>query len=516
MADGVAIPFVASKAKAGQSSLEISSHERDYGTFFKAQTHFLDLSYEELEAMNLEVKAERLRGVSSEEMQGRFLTYLEGEKGIKAVTVCFTDIEGKLHLLDYDKKFLLGSYDNLTFDGSSIRGFTAQSESDLRLSIDWSSFRWVPADIFGAGKVLVFANVCDKDGSFYDSDFRSGLSLLSKELREKEGITVNLATEIEGFLLNGVNAEQDFDESTGFNLATMSGYYNCLPQDILRLFIDKLAEVERALGFENEKDHPEVAPAQFEINYKYSVVLDAADQIQLYKFVARQIAKTMGLTASFLPKPLAGMNGSGMHTNMSLSKDGTNIFFDANGKNMLSNDAWKFLTGILHRANDLCLLMNSSVNSYRRLDPRYEAPNEIKVSAVDRGSMIRIPLGNAKSARIEVRTVAPDANPYLYNYALIKAGMAALKMEESEYGNMEKAVYGAEVVKLPGEIFTALDHFEKSTFLASIMGEDNHRKYADVKRMAADRSPKALGSRVKTGEVIYHHEVTNQMIWAGF
>lgn len=495
---------------------EIQGKDHDYGNVLWKQPHLLDLSYAELEEKNLEVKALRLKGVTSDSVRERFLDYLQNEKGVKAVVVAFSDLEGKIHMLDYDKKFLIGSEDNLTFDGSSIRGFSLQKESDLRLKIDWTTFRWLPADLFGPGKVMVFSNVCDKDGSYYAADFRSALMSLCQELRDKQGITVNVAPEVEGFLFKGEKAEQNFDEKVGFELATMSGYYNSLPQDTLRLFIDKFAEVKRALAFENEKDHPEVAPAQFELNFRYSVALDTADQILLYKLLARQVAKSMGFTACFLPKPIVGLNGSGMHTNMSFSKDGVNMFYDANGENLLSGVARKFVTGILNYANDLCLLMNPSVNAYRRLDPAYEAPNEIKVSSVDRGSMIRIPLGNAKSARVEVRTVAPDANPYLYMYALIKAGIRGIEATETELREMEARVYTPEVVKLPSNICDALEHFEKSGFLKEIMGEESHGKYASLKQAVADRSPRSLGHKVKAGEVLYHHEVSNQLIWANF
>lgn len=492
----------------------IHGRDRDYGTVLWKQPHLLDLSYAELEEKNLEVKKERMKGVTGEEMKDRFLQYLKEEKGIKAVIVCFSDLEGRLHTLDYDKNFIISSEDNLTFDGSSIKGFTEQSESDLRLKADWSSFRWVPSDIFGAGKVMVFANVCDKDGSLYGSDFRSHLMKLSQDLL-KQGVIANVAPEVEGFLFKDVKAEQIFDEKKGFELGTMSGYFSSLPQDVLRLFIDKFAEVKRAMGFQNEKDHPEVAPAQFELNFKYGIALDTADQIQLYKLLARQVASSMGFTASFLPKPIQNLNGSGMHTNMSLAKDGVNLFYDEKGKHSLSDVAYRFVTGILAHAKDLCLIMNSSVNAYRRLDPHFEAPNEIKMSAVDRGSMVRIPIGNEKSARIEVRTVAPDANPYMCIYALIKAGLKGMAASESEMKKWQEKLNGP-IEKLPGDIYQALENFENSEFAAEILGKDNKRKYAQLKTLVAHRSPKSLGTRVKSEEVLYHHEVRNQLIWDNF
>ena len=187
----------------------------------------------------------------------------------------------------------------------------------------------------------------------------------------------------------------------------------------------RAAEVHRAMGFQNEKDHPEVAPSQFEINYGYSEVVAAADQIQIYKLICRQVATRMGLTACFLPKPVVGVNGTGMHTNVSVSQNGKNLFWDPNGVEKMSPFSWQFVDRILTHGNDLCLLMNASVNAYRRLDPHFEAPNQIKASATDRGSMVRIPIGNERSARVEVRAVGPDANPYTVLYGSSKPGWRA-------------------------------------------------------------------------------------------
>lgn len=495
----------------------VKGHNRDYhGIGFGALSHLLDLSYSEIEAKNLDFKKHRLAGVTSGEVRDEILEYLKFEEGIKAVTVCFTDLEGRLHMLDYDKDYVVESESNLTFDGSSIKGFTEQCESDLRLKIDWTSFRWVPSDIFGAGKVLAFANVCGRDGTFYISDFRSNLYRLCRQLKDEKGIVVNAAPEIEGLLFKGVKAEQSFDEKIGFELATMSGYFSSLPHDILRIFIDKFAEAKRGLGFQNEKDHPEVAPSQFELNYKYTVALDSADQVQLYKLLARQVANSMGLTASFLPKPVANLNGNGMHINISLEKDGKNMFYDKNNENYMSQTAKNFITGVLYYASDICLALNSSVNSYRRLDPKYEAPNEIKVSAIDRGAMIRIPVGNEKSARIEVRSVAPDGNPYLSLYTLICAGFRGMEASEDVLKKMENSVYNGKTKKLPDDIYTALEKFTNSKFIDEILGGENLDKYIYLKKMSANRCPRVMGNRVKAGEILYHHEVTNQKIWGEF
>ena len=466
---------------------------------------FLSLSYDELEQLNLEAKEQRKNRVSAHKIQEERIKYLTDEKRIKAVTVLFSDLEGRLHMLDYDKKFLIKSWDNLTFDGSSIRGFTAQRESDLRLSMDWSAFYWGPADVFGSGKVLVFGQVIDKDGSPYSADIRGALKGFAEKLYEKEKYTLNAANEIEGFLFKGADAERAYYETQKFEYVNTGGYYHSLPGDPLRTFIDTTAEVQRAMGFQNEKDHPEVAPSQFEINYGYGEVVAAADQIQLYKLICRQVATKMGFTASFLPKPVVGVNGNGMHTNVSISKGGKNLFWDAKGEEKLSKLGWAFLDRILTHGNDICLLLNPSVNAYRRLDPHFEAPNQLKASPVDRGSMIRIPIGNEKSMRVEVRSVAPDANPYMVMYSVFRTG---LEGDTSKIKNLRQAQR-----YLPDNIYDALANFRKADWTTKLLGEDVKARYADLKQASADRCSRQLGTFVKVPEVQYHHEVYNQFLW---
>ena len=467
--------------------------------------NFLAIPYDELEEMNLKAKKQRLDRVAPQKIQEERLKYLADESRIKAVTVLFSDLEGRLHMLDYDKKFLLKSYDNLTFDGSSIRGFTAQRESDLRLGLDWAAFYWGPADVFGPGKVLVFGEVIDKDGKPYTADIRSMLKLFANGLHKKHGYTLNAANEIEGFLFQGPDAERRYHETDEFEYVNTGGYYHSLPGDPLRTFIDTTAEVQRAMGFQNEKDHPEVAPSQFEINYGYAEVVAAADHIQLYKLICRQVARNMGLTACFLPKPVVGVNGSGMHTNVSVSQNGKNLFWDPKGEEKLSKLGYEFLDRVLTHGNDLCLVFNSSVNAYRRLDPHFEAPNQLRASAVDRGAMVRIPIGNERSMRLEVRAVAPDANPYLVMYSIFKTG---LEGETAKIKNLREAER-----YLPDNVYTAIDNFRKAEWTTKLLGEDVKGRFADLKQASADRCPRLLGTIVKAAEVQFHHEVYNQFLW---
>jgi len=371
--------------------------------------------------------------------------------------VLFSDLEGRLHLLDYDKKFLLGAYENLTFDGSSIRGFTAQKESDLRLGIDWSAFYWVPADVFGNGKVLVFGTVIDKDGTPYSGDLRGVLKSYSDKLHKDHGYTLNAATEIEGFLFAGKDAERHFHETGKFEFINTGGYFHVLPLDPLRQFIDTAAEVQRAMGFQNEKDHPEVAPSQFEINYGYSEVVAAADQIQLYKLLTRQIANNMGYTACFLPKPSWALTEAGCIPTSRSQRARQTCSGMRRVRSSSRSSAGTVLDRILTHALDLCLVFNSSVNAYRRLDPHFEAPHQIRASATDRGAMVRVPIGNHRSMRTEVRAVAPDANPYLSLYGIFKTGIDGTISAEDNLRAGGRF--------LPDNIQMAIDDFKDSKWI---------------------------------------------------
>jgi glutamine synthetase len=335
------------------------------------------------------------------------------------------------------------------------------------------------------------------------------LRVYIEELYKEKGYRIEAANEIEGILVENEDAEINFDEQVGFKLASSGGYYHSLPKDKLRIFIDATAEAHRALAFENEKDHPEVAPSQFELNYKHALVNIAADQIQLYKLVARQVAENQGMTATFLPKPVMEINGNGMHTNLSIEKDGKNIFYKKSDKYSLSTLGYDFIDRILNKASEISLVLNSSVNAYRRLDPKFEAPNQIKFSPIDRSSMIRIPLANEKSARIEVRSVGPDANPYMLFYTLLKVGLDGPKQK------VDKGVT-TRTKTLPDNINDAIRDFKRSKYTSKIFGEETKEKYIELKQSAADRCPKELGSRIKRSEIIYHHEVTNQLLWNGF
>jgi glutamine synthetase len=216
------------------------------------------------------------------------------------------------------------------------------------------------------------------------------------------------------------------------------------------------------------------------------------------------------MTASFLPKPVVGINGSGAHTNLSVGRKGTNLFHDKNGQDGVSKLAWDYIDRILGSASELCLVLNPSVNAYRRLDPHFEAPNQIKVSAIDRGSMIRIPLGNEKSSRIEVRSVGPDTNIYMALYTLLRTGHEGPQSDPKDEAKRSRTRF------LPDNIHDAARLFKQSDWMRKLLGESVHEKFAELKLASAERCPKALGTMVKAGEVQFHHEVTNQYLWNHF
>jgi glutamine synthetase len=197
-----------------------------------------------------------------------------------------------------------------------------------------------------------------------------------------------------------------------------------------------------------------------------------------------------------------------MHTNVSVTKAGKNTFWDPAGEEKISKDAWSFIDRILSKGLDLCLVMNASVNAYRRLDPHFEAPNQVKASAVDRGSMVRVPIGNERSARIEVRSVGPDANPYMTLYSIFKTGLDA---DIAKIDNLRNAK-----VFLPDNIYDAIDLFIKSDWTTTIFTEEVKGRYAELKKGSADRCARLLGTIVKAPEVQHHHEVYNQFLWNQF
>jgi len=493
------------------------------------ETHFpdhlndqecLELPYSVLQRFNEQTREELEAGKDEEFFKKKFLEFLKSEEGIKAIQLYYPSIEGKLHKFEYDREYFLGSHDSLTFDGSSIKGYSEQENSDLRLKPVFSQFFLAPHRSFGSGTMVglaaVFNTEEEKEGGQkpYKPDFTNMLIEMEQELKER-GLEARIAPEIEGFLLEGQYAEQKYPNPP-FQTASESGYAGAAAGDELIDFINELAREERAMAYKNEKDHPEVAAGQFELNYQPAGLLRSAFLALLHRQMAVNLAHRRGKTASFLPKPNTDVNGSGMHTNISLreTEGGKNIFHDAEGKFELSEKARKFIGGILKYGKEISLAYNiTSANGSRRNDPSKEAPIDLIADGKNRAAVIRVPHHTEKSARVEVRATASDAHPGLAFGLLVRAGLKGMLSEGDEAKEYlalaEREKKEGEFEQLPTNFHEAIELFEKSEFAREAMGEEAFQNYLAAKKAAADRVPRNLGKSIKEWEVKTHPLVTN-------
>lgn len=407
------------------------------------------------------------------------------EEDVEFIRLQFTDIFGNLKNVAVTTSQLEKVLDNkCMFDGSSIEGFVRIEESDMYLYPDLDTFEifpWRPQQ----GKVARF--ICDvyrPDGTPFEGDPRYILKKVVKEAEEL-GYTFNVGPECEFFLFNS----QDNGEPTTVS-QERGGYFDVGPLDTGENVRREMVLTLEDMGFEVEASHHEVAPAQHEIDFKYDHALKTADNIMTFKLVVRTIAKRHGLHATFMPKPKYGINGSGMHINMSISKDGKNIFDDQEGKLGLSADAYHFIAGLIKHMDGMACITNPLVNSYKRLVPGYEAPVYIAWSATNRSPLIRIPAARGSSARIELRCPDPSANPYLALAVCLAAGLDGIKNKLTPPDSVDKNIFAMteeekaekDIKSLPANLKEALDSFEKSDFIKGVLGEHTSSKYLEAKR----------------------------------
>ena len=344
------------------------------------------------------------------------------EEDVGFIRLQFTDIYGTMKNMAVTVSQLEKVLNNeCMFDGSSIEGFSRTEESDMYLYPDLNTFEifpWRPQQ----GKVARF--ICDvyrPDGTPYESDPRCVLKKVIREAREM-GYTMNAGPECEFFLFHtdddGLPTTITHERGSYFDVGPLDYGENARRDMVLTL---------EEMGFEIETSHHEIAPAQHEIDFRYDEALATADNIMTFKLVVKTIAKRHGLHATFMPKPKSETYGSGMHLNLSLSKDGTNIFQDSNDKNGLSRDGYYFMGGLLKHMKAITCITNPTVNSYKRFVPGYEAPVYISWSARTRGPLIRIPSVRGEKTRIELRSPDPSANPYLALAVLLAAGLDGIK-----------------------------------------------------------------------------------------
>lgn len=409
------------------------------------------------------------------------------EEDVEFIRLQFTDMFGMLKNVAITAGQLEKALNNrCVFDGSAIEGFVREEETDMYLHPDLDTFTifpWRPQQ----GKVArLVCDVYGPDGTPFEGDPRYILKKVLKEAEEL-GFYFNVGPECEFFLFH-----TDEEGRPTTKTHEMAGYFDVAPIDLAENVRRDIVLNLEEMGFEIESSHHEIAPAQHEVDFQYEKGLKAADNILTFKMAVKSIAKQHGLHATFMPKPKAGVNGSGMHINMSLEdKLGKNLFADTEDKLGLSRLAYEFMAGILTHIKSMCLLTNPIVNSYKRLIPGYDAPVYIAWSrATNRGQIVRIPSSRGASTRLELRSPDSAMNPYLALAACLAAGLDGIKnhMELPEpvvqniYAMDEETIKERGIDHLPETLGEAIDEFEEDAFLRNVLGEHIFYKYLEAKK----------------------------------
>lgn len=408
------------------------------------------------------------------------------DEDIHFLRVMFTDLLGTIKSVDLPVSQLDKLMDNkIMFDGSSIDGFVRIEESDMYLYPDmstWLTFPW------GAehGKVArVICSVYKTDGEPFEGDPRNNLKRVLDDMESMGFKDFNIGPEPEFFLF-----ETDAKGNSTTNLNDQENYFDMEPADVGEDCRRDIVLALEKMGFDVEAAHHEVAPGQHEVDFKYSNALEAADNIQTFKFVVKTIAKKYGLHATFMPKPLSGINGSGMHLNMSLfRKDGSNAFYDEQGKDQLSETAYHFLGGLMEHARSYTAICNPIVNSYKRLVPGFEAPVYVAWSTSNRSPLVRIPNERKMGTRLELRSADPSANPYLAIAAVLEAGLDGLRKQLPPIHNVDENIYkmtkqqrdAMDIHNLPDTLHNALKSLAKDDVIKGAMGEHLYHGFMTAK-----------------------------------
>ncbi|MBO8128802.1 MAG: type I glutamate--ammonia ligase [Peptococcaceae bacterium] len=409
--------------------------------------------------------------------------------GVKFVRLQFTDVLGVLKNVAIPVEQLEKALDGeLMFDGSSIHGFTRIHESDMYLRPDpntFTIFPWRPRD--GAVARLI-CDVYNPDGSPFAGCPRQTLRRVLAEAK-KMGYTMYVGPELEFFLFHVDNEGRPLLETHD-----QAGYFDLAPVDKGENARREIVMALEEMGFEIEMSHHEVAPGQHEIDFKYSDALDCADKIVTFKFVVRTIAQRHGLHATFMPKPVFGINGSGMHTNQSLFKNGENAFYDPSTPDQLSQECYYYVGGLLKHARALTAVTNSTVNSYKRLVPGYEAPVYLAWAQANRSALIRIPAKRGLSTRVELRNPDPSCNPYLALAAMLAAGLDGIKNKIQPPKQSEMDIYHLTteqreemgIPSLPGSLKEALDELKQDQVIINALGDHVFEKFVEAKTQEWD------------------------------
>lgn len=407
------------------------------------------------------------------------------DEGVEFIRLQFTDIFGTLKNIAITASQLDKALNNqCMFDGSSIEGFARVEESDMYLYPDLDTFAifpWRPQQ----GKVArIICDVYCADGTPFMGNPRYALERQIEEAK-KMGYTFDVGPECEFFLFN-----QDENGLPTTNTLETAGYFDLGPVDLGENARRDMVLTLEDMGYEIEASHHECAPAQHEIDFKYDEALVSADNIMTFKLAVKTIAKKHGVFASFMPKPKSDTYGSGMHINMSLNKDGVNIFGDEKDALGLSEEAYYFIGGIMKHIKGITLITNPLVNSYKRLSGGDEAPDYIAWSAMNRSPLIRIPSSAKENKRIELRSPDPSANPYLVLAVCLAAGLDGIrnkiKPQAPIKGNLyemdEKARKKNKIESIPANLWEAIVAFQADSFIRDVLGEHISEKYVEAKK----------------------------------
>jgi glutamine synthetase len=412
------------------------------------------------------------------------------ENNVKFIRLQFTDMLGTIKNVEIPLSQLEKALDNkMMFDGSSIEGFVRIEESDMYLYPDLDTFVVFPWTS-EKGKVARF--ICDiykPDGTPFEGDPRYNLKRNLKKMEELGFDAFNIGTEPEFFLF-----KLDEKGHPSLELNDQAGYFDLAPTDLgENCRRDIVLELEE-MGFEIEASHHEGAPGQHEIDFKYSDAVKHADDIQTFKLVVKTIARKHNLHATFMPKPLFGVNGSGMHVNMSLFKKGKNVFHDLKGNLELSETAYHFMAGIIKHATAFTAVTNPTINSYKRLVPGYEAPSYVAWSASNRSPLLRVPNSRGLSTRLEVRSVDPSANPYMALSVLLAAGLSGIENKLTPPPAVDRNIYVMSkeereeegIADLPVTLKGALNLLQKDEVIVESLGNHLFERFIEAKEIEWD------------------------------
>ena len=407
------------------------------------------------------------------------------DEKVEFIRLQFTDIFGMLKNVSITAKQLEKALDNqCMFDGSSIEGFVRIEESDMYLSPDTDSFVILPWNSEIGKTARLICDVYTSDGKPFEGDPRH---VLKRALNKAAGMgydTFNVGPECEFFLFL---VDDEGNPTTITH--DKAGYFDLGPVDLGEKARRDMCLTLEEMGFEVEQSHHEEAPGQHEIDFKYTDALNAADAIQTFKLVVKTIAQKHGLHATFMPKPVYGIAGSGMHVNTSLFNKGKNVFYDENGPLELSQEAYWFIGGLMKNIRSITALTNPLVNSYKRLIPGYEAPVYIAWSARNRSPLIRVPSARGTATRLELRCPDPSCNPYLALAAILSAGLDGIENRIQPPEPVNRNLYdmsyedrcAGQIGALPASLEEAICEMRQSEFARELLGDHIFNKYIEAK-----------------------------------